>query len=127
MEVFRRPFGLGLMITALMCQPIAAQETPEASDDNPHQTDLDERQSLPLEELQMFADVFNQIREGYVESVPDSKHRILTHNQTNKTWEGKKTNDSDPIPEIDQPLRQGPARVSLELPGPNRTRKIQRN
>ena len=73
MEVFRRPFRLGLMITALMCQPIAAQETPEASDDNPHQTDLDERQSLPLEELQMFADVFNQIREGYVESVPDSK------------------------------------------------------
>ncbi|MDA9942840.1 S41 family peptidase [Luminiphilus sp.] len=73
MEVFRRPFRLGLMITALICQPIAAQETPEASDDNPHQTDLDERQSLPLEELQMFADVFNQIREGYVESVPDSK------------------------------------------------------
>ncbi|GIS01494.1 MAG: hypothetical protein CM15mP103_00450 [Gammaproteobacteria bacterium] len=30
-------------------------------------------QSLPLEELQMFADVFNQIRQGYVESVPDSE------------------------------------------------------
>ncbi|MDA8678610.1 S41 family peptidase, partial [Luminiphilus sp.] len=43
------------------------------SDDNPHQAGIEERQSLPLEELQMFADVFNQIRQGYVESVPDSK------------------------------------------------------
>jgi carboxyl-terminal processing protease len=73
MEAFLRPFGLGLVITALMCQPIGAQETAEASDDNPHQADLEERQALPLEELQMFADVFNQIRQGYVESVPDSK------------------------------------------------------
>jgi carboxyl-terminal processing protease len=56
-----------------MCQPISAQETAEVSDDNPHQAGLEERQSLPLEELQMFADVFNQIRQGYVESVPDSK------------------------------------------------------
>jgi carboxyl-terminal processing protease len=56
-----------------MCQPISAQEASELSDDNPHQADLEERQSLPLEELQMFADVFNQIRQGYVESVPDSK------------------------------------------------------
>ena len=73
MEAFLRPFGLGLIITALMCQPISAQEASELSDDNPHQADLEERQSLPLEELQMFADVFNQIRQGYVESVPDSK------------------------------------------------------
>jgi carboxyl-terminal processing protease len=56
-----------------MCQPISAQEAAEVSDDNPHQSGLEERQSLPLEELQMFADVFNQIRQGYVESVPDSK------------------------------------------------------
>ena len=73
MEAFLRPFGLGLVMTALMCQSISAQETAEGSDDNPHQAILDERQSLPLEELQMFADVFNQIRQGYVESVPDSK------------------------------------------------------
>ena len=73
MQAFLRPFGLGLIITALMCQSISAQEVSEVSEDNPHQTDLEERQSLPLEELQMFADVFNQIRRGYVESVPDSK------------------------------------------------------
>ena len=73
MQAFLRPFGLGLIITALMCQSISAQEVSEVSEDNPHQTDLEERQSLPLEELQMFADVFNQIRQGYVESVPDSK------------------------------------------------------
>ena len=53
--------------------PISAQEASEVSDDNPHQVGSEERQSLPLEELQMFADVFNQIRQGYVESVPDSK------------------------------------------------------
>ena len=73
MEASLRPFGLGFVITALMCQPISAQEAAEVSDDNPHQSGLEERQSLPLEELQMFADVFNQIRQGYVESVPDSK------------------------------------------------------
>ena len=73
MEAFLRPFGLGFVITALMCQPISAQEAAEVSDDNPHQSGLEERQSLPLEELQMFADVFNQIRQGYVESVPDSE------------------------------------------------------
>ena len=73
MQAFLRPFGLGLIITALMCQSISAQEASEISDDNPHQADLEEHQSLPLEELQMFADVFNQIRQGYVESVPDSK------------------------------------------------------
>ena len=73
MEAFLRPFGLGLIITALMCQSISAQEVSEVSEDNPHQADLEEHQSLPLEELQMFADVFNQIRQGYVESVPDSK------------------------------------------------------
>ena len=31
------------------------------------------KQELPLEALKRFADVFNQIRQGYVESVPDSK------------------------------------------------------
>ena len=73
MYAFLRPFRLGLFFTALVCQPVSAQETAEGPHDNPHQADLEERQSLPLEELQMFADVFNQIRQGYVESVPDSK------------------------------------------------------
>ena len=73
MEAFLRPFGLGLIITALMSHPVSAQEASGVSDDNPHQVGSEERQSLPLEELQMFADVFNQIRQGYVESVPDSK------------------------------------------------------
>jgi carboxyl-terminal processing protease len=73
MDAFLRPLRLGLFFTALVCQPVSAQETAEGPHDNPHQADLEERQSLPLEELQMFADVFNQIRQGYVESVPDSK------------------------------------------------------
>ena len=73
MDAFLRPFRLGLFFTALVCQPVSAQETAEGPHDNPHQADLEERQSLPHEELQMFADVFNQIRQGYVESVPDSK------------------------------------------------------
>jgi carboxyl-terminal processing protease len=73
MDAFLRPFRLGLFFTALVCQPVSAQETAEGPHDNPHQADLEERQSLPLEELQMFADVFNQIRQGYVESVPDSE------------------------------------------------------
>ena len=73
MDAFLRPFRLGLFFTALVCQPVSAQETAEGPHDNPHQADIEERQSLPLEELQMFADVFNQIRQGYVESVPDSE------------------------------------------------------
>ena len=73
MDAFLRPFRLGLFFTALVCQPVSAQETAEGPHDNPHQANLEERQSLPLEELQMFADVFNQIRQGYVESVPDSE------------------------------------------------------
>ena len=42
-------------------------------DDHPHAGIAEDSSALPLEELQMFADVFNQIRQGYVESVPDSK------------------------------------------------------
>ena len=41
--------------------------------DHPHAGIAADTSALPLEELQMFADVFNQIRQGYVESVPDSK------------------------------------------------------
>ena len=41
--------------------------------DHPHAGIVADTSAFPLEELQMFADVFNQIRQGYVESVPDSK------------------------------------------------------
>ena len=32
---------------------------------------------------------------------PGSKHRILTHDKNSTIWEGKKINQSDPIPEIE--------------------------
>ena len=74
--------SLALLLLTMTCLPAAAQD--EASDDvaNPHTADPQntaiegdgpDTSSLPLEELQMFADVFNQIRQGYVESVPDSE------------------------------------------------------
>ena len=60
------------LLFALMALPLGAEEISGAPED-PHHSDSEERQALPLEELQMFADVFNQIRQGYVESVPDSQ------------------------------------------------------
>jgi carboxyl-terminal processing protease len=86
MDVRLRFRGIGLLLTLLICSPIQAQE-PETEDNhsmpgnNPHSGMASSAesagdpatQSLPLEELQMFADVFNQIRQGYVESVPDSE------------------------------------------------------
>ena len=62
---------VGLLIV-FMALPLGAEEISGAPED-PHHSDSEERQALPLEELQMFADVFNQIRQGYVESVPDSQ------------------------------------------------------
>ena len=50
-----------------------AQGASNPHSDNPQAGIAAETSALPLEELQMFADVFNQIRQGYVESVPDSK------------------------------------------------------
>ena len=74
--------GIVLLLTLLICSPILAQE-PENEDshsapgNDPHSgienAEDPATQSLPLEELQMFADVFNQIRRGYVEAVPDSE------------------------------------------------------
>ena len=86
LDVRLRFRGIGLLLTLLICSPILAQE-PETEDSHsmpgsdPHSgmgiaienADNPATQSLPLEELQMFADVFNQIRQGYVESVPDSE------------------------------------------------------
>jgi carboxyl-terminal processing protease len=86
MDVRLRSRGIGLLLTLLICSSVLAQ-APENKDshsapgNDPHSgidnaiANADDRatQSLPLEELRMFADVFNQIRQGYVESVPDSE------------------------------------------------------
>jgi carboxyl-terminal processing protease len=61
-----------LLLIALMSLPLRAEDGDDASND-PHHSHHEGQQALPLEELQMFADVFNQIRQGYVESVPDSE------------------------------------------------------
>ncbi len=71
MTAFSRLFAVWLCL-ALIALPAKAEDAVAAADD-PHHSDGDARQALPLEELQMFADVFNQIRQGYVESVPDSE------------------------------------------------------
>ena len=79
MDVRLRFRGIGLLLTLLICSPVLAQD-PENEDSHappggdPHSgidiaienADVPATQSLPLEELQMFADVFNQIRQGYV-------------------------------------------------------------
>ena len=74
--------SIGLLLTLLICASVLAQ-APENEDgrsapgNDPYsgRENADDlaTQSLPLEELQMFADVFNQIRRGYVELVPDSE------------------------------------------------------
>jgi carboxyl-terminal processing protease len=71
MTAFSRLLAVWLCI-ALIALPAKAEDAVAAADD-PHHSDGDARQALPLEELKMFADVFNQIRQGYVESVPDSE------------------------------------------------------
>ncbi len=82
MDVRLRSHSIGLLLTLLICSSVLAQ-APENEDshsapgNDPHSgienADDLATQSLPLEELQMFADVFNQIRQGYVELVPDSE------------------------------------------------------
>ena len=80
-----RASALGFLLALFTSLAAVAQESvqdaqqdtvDEASDphgDHPHAGIAADTSALPLEELQMFADVFNQIRQGYVESVPDSK------------------------------------------------------
>ena len=80
-----RASALGFLLALFTSFAAVAQESvqdaqqdtvDEASDphgDHPHAGIAADTSALPLEELQMFADVFNQIRQGYVESVPDSK------------------------------------------------------
>ena len=78
MDVRLRSRSIGLLLTLLaICLPALAEEaatdtTDPAQGVDPHSA-MGDTQSLPLEDLQMFADVFNQIRQGYVESVPDSE------------------------------------------------------
>ena len=92
MDVRLRFRGIGLLLILLICLPVLAQdpeneESLTAPGNDPHSgmdivienADDPTTQSLPLEELQMFADVFNQIRQGYVESVPDSELLSLIH------------------------------------------------
>ena len=83
MDVRLRSRSIGLLLTLLaICLPASAEEaatdpTEPVQGVDPHSAMEDSQepatQSLPLEDLQMFADVFNQIRQGYVESVPDSE------------------------------------------------------
>ncbi len=82
MDVRLCSHGIGLLLSLLICSSVLAQapeneDSQSAPGNDPHSEienagDL-ATQSLPLEELQMFADVFNQIRQGYVELVPDSQ------------------------------------------------------
>ncbi len=62
-----------MFLLALSLSLPSLSEEQAAGDDDPHHLSSEPPQALPLAELQMFADVFNQIRQGYVESVPDSK------------------------------------------------------
>ena len=62
-----------MFLLALSLSLPSLSEEQAAGDEDPHHLSSEPPQALPLAELQMFADVFNQIRQGYVESVPDSK------------------------------------------------------
>ena len=74
MDARLRSRSIGLLLTLLaICLPGLAEEavtdtTDPAQGVDPHSAMEDTQepatQSLPLEDLQMFADVFNQIRQG---------------------------------------------------------------
>lgn len=55
------------LVITLLCSGVQAQEAAEGMHPMPKQ------QQLPLEELKLFADVFNQIRSGYLEEVSDQQ------------------------------------------------------
>ena len=67
--------SLALLLLTITCLPATAEDEPSDGVANPHTAQPQstviegagpDTSSLPLEELQMFADVFNQIRQGYV-------------------------------------------------------------
>ena len=64
--------SLSLALSALMlaCNPVWADETAAGNQDT---TEPEVRQELPLDALKRFADVFNQIRQGYVKEIPQSE------------------------------------------------------
>lgn len=55
------------VLFATVLSIVAVAQEPHA----PAETDI--REAIPLQELQIFADVFKQIRAGYVEDIPDSQ------------------------------------------------------
>jgi carboxyl-terminal processing protease len=73
-----RPFGALLALT-LLTSPLLAQDEPIGA---PEMTDAG---ALPLDELRIFADVFNQIRLSYVEEVDD---KTLLENAVRGMLEG---------------------------------------
>jgi len=52
---------------------VAYAQDAEQQHADPHAVAVTSQEALPLKELQTFADVFQQIRAGYVEEVPDSQ------------------------------------------------------
>ena len=84
MDVRLRSRSIGLLLTLLaICLPALAEEaatdtTDPAQGMDPHSAMEDTQgpatQSLPLEDLQMFADVFNQIRQAMSSPCPTASY-----------------------------------------------------
>jgi len=62
-----------LLAASLATFPALAQEAAPQEENTRELQERSTREELPLRELQLFADVFNQIRSGYVEEIPDSE------------------------------------------------------
>ena len=74
--------NLSVLLLTMASLPAAAEDALSHDATNPHTAQPHstagevagaDTSSLPLKQLRMFSDVFNQIRQGYVESVPDSE------------------------------------------------------
>ena len=74
--------NLSVLLLTMAWLPAAAEDALSHDATNPHTAQPHstagevagaDTSSLPLKQLRMFSDVFNQIRQGYVESVPDSE------------------------------------------------------
>ena len=74
--------NLSVLLLTMAWLPAAAEDALSHDATNPHTAQPQstagevagaDTSSLPLKQLRMFSDVFNQIRQGYVESVPDSE------------------------------------------------------
>ena len=60
----------GLLSLALLCSPMQAYAENEEKQDTQQE---DTVESLPLQDLRLFAEVFGRIKKAYVEPVDDSK------------------------------------------------------